>query len=425
MVIRIFGKTPDAVIGKSARSCLKTLPSAVFILGKSTIEGTEIHRTISHGYAADDNIRSQTGFSLSESPTLSGKRTVADNTAIIGSAPEITIQILRNSTDITKWNGSEFLSSRRIISHAVLVATYPDSPLIVHINLLQGIVNDTSLCLGMNILATDLALEINKEETVMVGSNPEIASLITGNIAHQNAGWARNSNAHVLKIRAGIGPFSGLRLIHVIGITYRNPETTYTIIESIGTIITGSFMGSKEGIVPESLLFLAVDTAERTITIGNERIAVNLGYLTDVSLFQTTLLSLFGKFKKVSILCLSIMIVESLSVDSNPHVLILIYQKLERRPLHMDAFEPFFRFAVKLLCIVFVDAVAHRGMHPDISIIVLLKFIYRVVWQRLIISIAVIESFHTEAVKTAQSRLGTEPDVASGVLEDGTHLTVS
>lgn len=90
----------------------------------------------------------------------------------------------------------------------------------------------------------------------------------------------------------------------------------------------------------------------------------------------------------------------------------------------MDVFEPFFRFAVKLLSIVFVDAVAHRGMDPDISIIVLLKFIYRVVWQRLIISIAVIESLHAEAVKTAQSRLGTKPDVASGVLEDGTHLTV-
>ena len=118
------------------------------------------------------------------------------------------------------------------------------------------------------------------------------------------------------------------------------------------------------------------------------------------------------------------MIVESLTVDSNPHVLILIYQKLERRTLHMDAFEPFFRFAVKLLFIVFVDAVAHRGVDPDISIIVLLKFIYRVIRQRLIISIAVIESFHTEAVKPAQSRLGAEPDVASGVLEDGTHLTV-
>ena len=276
----------------------------------------------------------------------------------------------------------------------------------------------------MNILATDLALEINKEETIMVGSHPEIASLIAGNITHQDAGWARNSNAHVCKIRTGIGPFSCLRLIHIIGIAYRNPETSYTIIESIGTIITGNFMGSKEGIVPESLLFLAVDTAERTIRIGNERIAVNLGYLTDVSLFQTTLLSLFGKFKKVGISGFGIMIVESLAVDSNPHVLILIYQKLERRTLHMDAFEPFFRFAVKLLCIIFVDAVAHRGVHPDITIIVLLKFIYRVIRQGLIISIAVIESFHTEAVKPAQSRLGAEPDVASGVLEDGTHLTV-
>ena len=90
----------------------------------------------------------------------------------------------------------------------------------------------------------------------------------------------------------------------------------------------------------------------------------------------------------------------------------------------MDAFEPFFRFAVKLLFIIFVDAVTHRGMHPDISIIVLLKFIYRIVRQRLIISVAVIESLHTEAVKPAQSRLGTKPDVASGVLENGTHLTV-
>ena len=135
-MIRIFGKTPDAVIGKSARSCLKTLPSAVFILGKSTIEGTEIHRTISHGYAADNNIRSQTSFSLSESPALSGKRTVAYNTAIIGSAPEITIQILCDCTHITKRNSCEFLSSRRIISHTVLVTTYPDSSLIIHINLL-------------------------------------------------------------------------------------------------------------------------------------------------------------------------------------------------------------------------------------------------------------------------------------------------
>ena len=219
-MIRIFGKTPDAVIGKSAWSSLKTLPSAVFILGKSTIEGSEIHRTITHGYAADDNIRSQAGFSLSESPALSSLRTVADNTAIIGSAPEITIQILRNSTDITKWNGSEFLSVRRIISHAVLVTTYPDSSLIVHINLLQGIVNNTSLCLGMNILTADFAFEINKEETVMVGSHPKIACLIAGNITHQNTVWRRNSNAHVGKIRTGIGPFSSLRLIHIIGIAY-------------------------------------------------------------------------------------------------------------------------------------------------------------------------------------------------------------
>ena len=258
----------------------------------------------------------------------------------------------------------------------------------------------------------------------MVGSHPEIACLITGYIAHQNMGWARNINAHVCKIRTGIGPFSGFRLIHVIGITYRNPETTYTIIESIGAIITGSFMVSKEGIVPENLLFLSVDTADCTITIGNERIAVNLGYFTDISLFQTARLSLFGKFKKVGIFCFGIMKVESLSVDSYPHVLILIYQEFIRRSLHMDVFEPFFRFAVKLLFIIFVDAVTHRGMHPDISIIVLLKFIYRIVRQRLIISVAIIESFHTEAVKAAQSRLGTEPDVASGVLEDGTHLTV-
>lgn len=118
------------------------------------------------------------------------------------------------------------------------------------------------------------------------------------------------------------------------------------------------------------------------------------------------------------------MIVESLSVDSYPHVLILIYQEFIRRSLHMDVFEPFFRFALKLLFIIFIDAVAHRGMHPDISTIVLLKFIYRIVRQRLIISVDIIESFHTEAVKAAQSRLGTEPDVASGVLEDGTHLTV-
>ena len=219
-MIRIFSKTPDAVIGKSAWSCLKTLPPAVFILGKSTIEGSEIHRTITHGYAADDNIRSQTSFSLSESPTLSGKRTVAYNTAIIGSAPEITIQILRDCTHITKRNRCEFLSSRRIISHAVLVTTYPDSSLIIHINLLQGIVNDTSLCFGMNILTADFAFEINKEETVMVGSHPKITCLIAGNIAHQDAGWARNSNAHVGKIRTGIGPFSSLRLIHIIGIAY-------------------------------------------------------------------------------------------------------------------------------------------------------------------------------------------------------------
>ena len=134
--------------------------------------------------------------------------------------PEITIQILRDSTDITKWNGSEFLSVRRIISHAVLVTTYPDSSLIVHINLLQGIVNNTSLCLGMKILTADFAFEINKEKTVMVGSHPEIACLIAGYIAHQNTVWRRNSNAHVGKIRTGIGPFSGLRLIHIIGIAY-------------------------------------------------------------------------------------------------------------------------------------------------------------------------------------------------------------
>ena len=48
----------------------------------------------------------------------------------------------------------------------------------------------------------------------------------------------------------------------------------------------------------------------------------------------------------------------------------------------MNVFEPFFRFAVKLLFIIFVDAVTHRGMHPDISIIVLLKFIYRIVTRR-------------------------------------------
>ena len=183
-------------------------------------------------------------------------------------------------------------------------------------------------------------------------------------------------------------------------------------------------MGGKEGIVPENLLFLSVDTADCTIIIGNERIAVNLGYFTDISLFQTARLSLFGKFKKVGIPGFGIMIVESLSVDSYPHVLILIYQEFIRRSLHMDVFEPFFRFAVKLLFIIFIDAVTHRGMHPDISIIVLLKFIYRIVRQRLIISIAIIESFHTEAVKAAQSRLGTEPDVASGVLEDSPHLTV-
>lgn len=57
-------------------------------------------------------------------------------------------------------------------------------------------------------------------------------------------------------------------------------------------------MGGKEGIVPESLLFLSVDTADCTITIGNERIAVNLGYFTDISLFQTARLSLLVNLKR-------------------------------------------------------------------------------------------------------------------------------
>ena len=77
-------------------------------------------------------------------------------------------------------------------------------------------------------------------------------------------------------------------------------------------------MVSKEGIVPENLLFLSVDTADCTISIGNECIAVNLGYFTDISLFQTARLSLFGKFKKISIFGFGIMIIESLTVDSYP-----------------------------------------------------------------------------------------------------------
>ena len=111
-MLRIFLEAPDAIISQSAIGNIESLPLAILELGKAAVEGSEIHGSIRHGYAAHHNISTKPSLSQTEMPGLHGYRIIAHDSLVVGSTPQISCQILRNGTNITKRNGIE-LAGRR------------------------------------------------------------------------------------------------------------------------------------------------------------------------------------------------------------------------------------------------------------------------------------------------------------------------
>ena len=137
-----LSKTPHAVVCQSAGSGMIGFPHAMRQTGKTAIEGSEIQGSILHGGTAHHHLRTQSGFGSIETRRLSRSRIVNHDASIVGTAPEIAVQILRDGTNIAQRNGIEFGGRCRIIVYSVLVGTHPESIVVIHIQLRKRVVGD-------------------------------------------------------------------------------------------------------------------------------------------------------------------------------------------------------------------------------------------------------------------------------------------
>ena len=259
----------------------------------------------------------------------------------------------------------------------------------------------------------------------MVGSHPEIALLVGSHIAHDDCSELRKLEAEGCEIFTHRLPLTIGRIEHKSSAIGRNPDAALEVDEDIAAIVIGKMMVLEVGVVPDHTLTIAIDSGEGAIQIGDEQVAIELLDIADVAIHQAARLWLLGKLEEIGVLGLGAVVIAALAIDEEPHVLLVVDEHLEGRSHHLDALEPLLRLTVELLGIVIINAIAGRSMHPDIAIIILLKFIDRITEQRVFVTAAIQISLHSEPIKSVESRLSTQPDVAIMVLEDGSHLTIA
>ena len=214
-----------------------------------------------------------------------------------------------------------------------------------------------------------------------IGSYPQGAIWVYLKVAHDDTTGYRNKNAPLCKIGTRHLPLSGQRIENIRFSSCRNPESVIVLNITVSAIIATKTMVFQEGIIPEHALFVAIQQTQRSIAISNHQFAVYILQTADVRIQETAALRLLHIFEQVGGFVLHIIIIKTLSPHLNPHILLRIHQKFLWCPLYVDGLQPHFRLAVELLGSRVIDTISHRSMHPDLSFIVLLQFIYVIVGQ--------------------------------------------
>ena len=104
-MVLVFSQRPDILLSQTILRHLVSFPLPVAITGHTAIEGSKIHGSVAHRYAAYHDIRCQSSLCFSVTCLLTGIWIVADDARIIGSAPVIAQLILRDGADITQIDG--------------------------------------------------------------------------------------------------------------------------------------------------------------------------------------------------------------------------------------------------------------------------------------------------------------------------------
>ena len=100
-VLSIFFHAPYTVVDEVACAHLISFPLTVTISYHTPVEGAEVHGAITHGYAAHHDFRLQPGRTSWITYSLTSHRIVAQDTCIVGSTPQIALDILRDGAHIT------------------------------------------------------------------------------------------------------------------------------------------------------------------------------------------------------------------------------------------------------------------------------------------------------------------------------------
>ena len=103
-----LGKAPHTVAGQTAGSGMIGFPHTMRETGQSAIVGSEIQGTILHGGTAHHYLRTQSGLGTMKTGRKTGGWIIDHDALVVGTAPEIAVQILRNGADIAQRNGIEF-----------------------------------------------------------------------------------------------------------------------------------------------------------------------------------------------------------------------------------------------------------------------------------------------------------------------------
>ena len=100
-VLSILCHAPYTVVDQVAGAHLISFPLTVTISYHTSVEGAEVHRSITHGDTAHHDFRLQPGRTSWITYCLTRHGIVAQDTGIIGSTPQIALGILRDGAHIT------------------------------------------------------------------------------------------------------------------------------------------------------------------------------------------------------------------------------------------------------------------------------------------------------------------------------------
>ena len=115
----------------------------------------------------------------------------------------------------------------------------------------------------------------------------------------------------------------------------------------------------------------------------------------------------------------------SLAILHEPHVLVGVDKNFLGGEIDAILLEPPFWLAVEALALKSIDAIAHTRMNPKIASCILLDFINGIVRDGTLVDILIEEVLESETIISVKSRLGSEPDIAIVVFQDGIHLAVA